>query len=532
MSPRACLAGRSKSANKFNPPRTDDQMDWTSGYVTEVEYPHGYYKELCPGILRLACLKAGIAPPTAKPLRYLELGYGQGLSINIHAAAVEGEFWGTDFNPTQVARARALADASGCTVTLLDESFDELAARRELPEFDIIALHGIWSWISEENSRIVVDIIRRKLRAGGIVYISYNCLPGLASSLPLRHLLKLHADIDAESTNIIAKLDGALAFAQRVVDSGAIYFRGNPALVERMKLMSKQNHRYLAHEYLNQDWRVMAFADVVNWLDGAKLTFVASADFMAGVQNLPPEGQRLLSEIKHPILRESVRDYFVNQQFREDVFVKGPIRLRPLEQYEAFCTEAFVLTSHPNEVEMKIKGNFGEATLQEQIYRPLIEVLADNAYAPKKIEQLKTDEKLRSLSPEQLMEALLLLVGMGHAHPATPSQNGPRAYCQRLNQHLLRRARSSADISFLASPVTGGGVLVTQFEQLFLLGMQEGKGSAAELAAFAWRFSQGQGIVKDGKVLNSAEENIAELEKIAQSFMSKRLVNLKVLSVV
>src|SRR5690349_12588894 len=101
MPPRACL---SKSANNFNPPRTDDQMDWTSGYVTEVEYPYGYYKELCPGILRLACLKVGIAPPTAKPLRYLELGYGQGLSINIHAAAVEGEFWGTDFNPTQVAR--------------------------------------------------------------------------------------------------------------------------------------------------------------------------------------------------------------------------------------------------------------------------------------------------------------------------------------------------------------------------------------------------------------------------------------------
>ena len=35
--------------------------------------------------------------------------------------------------------------------------------------------------------------------------------------------------------------------------------------------------------YFNQDWRVMAFSDVVKWLDGAKLTFVASADFMAEV---------------------------------------------------------------------------------------------------------------------------------------------------------------------------------------------------------------------------------------------------------
>jgi hypothetical protein len=344
--------------------------------------------------------------------------------------------------------------------------------------------------------------------------------------------MKLHADLAPESTGMVDKLNGALAFAQRVVDSGAIYFRGNPAVVERLKSMSQQNRRYLAHEYFNQDWRVMAFSDVVKWLDGAKLTFVASADFMADVRNLPREGQKLLSEIKDPILWQSVRDYFVNQQFRRDVFVKGPLRLRRLEQYEALRAETFVLTTYPDDVPMKIKGDFGEGQLQEQIYRPIIEVLAENAYAPKTIEQLKAHDKLKFLKPDQLIEALLVLVGTGHAHPARPSEKGPIEYCQRLNQHLLRRARSSADIAFLASPVIGGGVPVTQFEQLFLLGMQEGKRSAAELAAFAWTFSQGRGIAKEGKVLNSAEENIAELEKIAQYLTSKRSAILKALKVI
>ena len=86
----------------------DRDKDWTAGYVTELEYTYGYYRELSPSLLRLACLSAGVAPPSAKPLRYLELGYGQGLSINIHAAALDGEFWGTDFNPTQVAHARSI----------------------------------------------------------------------------------------------------------------------------------------------------------------------------------------------------------------------------------------------------------------------------------------------------------------------------------------------------------------------------------------------------------------------------------------
>jgi SAM-dependent methyltransferase len=510
----------------------DRELDWTSGYVTELEYTYGYYRELCPGILRLACLSAGIAPPAEKPLRYLELGFGQGLSINIHAAAVHGQFWGTDFNPTQVTHARALADASGSGATLLEDSFAELATRPELPEFDIIGLHGIWTWISDENSRVIVDFIRRKLRAGGILYISYNCLPGWAPSMPLRHLMKLHADLAGEATGMLAKLDGALAFARQVTDSGALYFRGNAVVAERLKSMSKYNRNYLAHEYFTQDWRVMAFSDVVKWLDDAKLTFVASADLMDHVINLPSEGQKLLSEIKHPILLQSVRDYFVNQQFRRDVFVKGPRRLHRLEQYEAMSNETIVLTTFADEVPMKIKGAFGEVTLQEQIYRPLIEVLAEKAYAPKSIGQLETHEKLKFLQPGQLINALLVLVGSGHAHPAQPSGKRPLEHCQRLNRYLLQRARSNADIAFLASCVLGGGVQVTRFQQLFLLGMQQGKQSAAELASFTWTFNQGQRIIKDGKTLESAEENIAELEKVAQQFVTKRLPILKALEII
>jgi SAM-dependent methyltransferase len=510
----------------------DRELDWTSGYVTELEYTHGYYRELCPGILRLACLSAGVALPAEKPLRYLELGIGQGLSINIHAAAVHGQFWGTDFNPTHVTYARALADASGSGATLLEDSFAELAARSELPEFDIIGLHGVWTWISDENRRVIVDFIRRKLRAGGIVYISYNCLPGWAPSIPLQHLMKLHADLAAEATGMLAKLDGALAFARQVIDSGAIYFSSNPAVAERLKLMSQFNRNYLVHEYFTKHWRVMPFSDVVKWLDDAKLTFVASADLMDHVINFPSEGQKLLSEIKHPILLQSVRDYIVNQQFRRDVFVKGPRRLQPLEQHEAMRNETFVLTTFSDEVPMKIKGAFGEATLQEQIYRPLIEVLSEKAYAPKSIGQLEAHEKLKFLQPGQLIQALLVLVGTGHAHPVQPNDKGMRERCQRLNRHLLQRARSNTDAAFLGSHVLGGGVPVGRFQQLFLLGMEQGKQSPAELANFAWTFNQGQRLVKDSKALESAEENIAELEKIAQQFIVKRLPILKLLEVI
>ena len=192
---------------------------WTAGYVAEIDYTYGYYRELSPSLLRVACLNAGLTLPAVERLTYLELGFGQGLSVNIHAAANEGNFWGTDFNPMQAAQAQSLAHASGSGATLLNDSFAELAARSDLPEFDIIALHGIWSWISDENRQTIVDIIRRKLRVGGIVYVSYNCLPGWAAAMPLRHLITLHAELaGSEAFGIVGKIDGALKFAQQVVD--------------------------------------------------------------------------------------------------------------------------------------------------------------------------------------------------------------------------------------------------------------------------------------------------------------------------
>src|SRR3972149_676607 len=103
------------------------QMDhpmttWTSGYVSEIDYTHGYYRELCPSVLQLACLHAGFAPAAAPggQLHYLELGFGRGLSLNVHAAAHAGKFWGTDFNPSQAAHARSLASAAGSGAVLLD----------------------------------------------------------------------------------------------------------------------------------------------------------------------------------------------------------------------------------------------------------------------------------------------------------------------------------------------------------------------------------------------------------------------------
>lgn len=42
--------------------------------------------------------------------------------------------------------------------------------------------------------------------------------------------MTLHSDLGAEAAGIIGKIEGALKFAQHVVDAGALYFRANQAV--------------------------------------------------------------------------------------------------------------------------------------------------------------------------------------------------------------------------------------------------------------------------------------------------------------
>ncbi|MFA5703249.1 MAG: methyltransferase, partial [Advenella sp.] len=104
---------------------------------------------------------------------------------------------------------------------------------------------------------------------------------------------------------------------------------------------------------------------------------------------------------------------------------------------------------------------------------------------------------------------------------------------KRLNNYLMTKARGSNDLNYLASPVTGGGIGVSRFQQLFLLALQNNHKQPHEQARFVWDLlaMQGQRLIKDGKTLETVDANIAELKIQASEFMTKRLAILKALKI-
>jgi SAM-dependent methyltransferase len=510
--------------------------DWSEGYVKGIDYTYSYYSELNPLASKLALLRAGIEPCTASTGACCELGFGFGVSTNIHAAASPSEWWGTDFNPTQAGFARELGRAMGSGIHLFDQSFAEFCQREDLPEFDFIGLHGIWTWVSDENRRLIVDFVRRRLRVGGLLYISYNTHPGWAQIVPLRQLLIEHMEtMSPPGSGVAHRIDSALEYVDALLETSPGYAAANPAAANRIKALKSQGRNYLAHEYFNRDWQPMLFSELARWLEPAKVDFACSALYSDhfDVFNLLPAQVEILNRIPDINFRQSARDFVINRQFRKDYWIKGPRRLGVLEQKAALNEHRVVLVSDPGEIVLKAGGSLTERDLPEAIYRPLIDLLADlkvHTLAELEVAMLKN-----GIAFGQTLEAIMVLIGKGNAASVQDDSIVEKALqtTKCLNRQIIERSPGSSHVTVLASPVTGGGISVQSFHLQMLLARQQGLNTPKQWSEFIQRnlAANEAGIVKPGGGLMSPQESLAALAKEGKTFAATVLPRLQQLKI-
>ncbi len=513
--------------------------DWTAGYNAEVDYTTGYYPELNPLRCNLSLLNNGIRPPKIEAA--CELGYGQGLSTNIHAAAnTTTNWWGTDFMPTQAGFAQELADISSSDAKLFEESFSEFCSRGDLPDFDYIGLHGIWSWISDENRNVIVDFVRRKLKAGGILYLCYNSLPGWSSFAPVRYLMKHHADINGSvAQGTLRRIENSLEFAKGLIETNPAFARAHPAVVSQIEELMGKDRRYLAHEYFNEEWHPMHFSSVVNLLEPAKLSFACPANVLDQIDNinLSPEQINFIKGITDNTLRETTRDFIVNKRFRRDYWIKGLRRLSSLERSEALIDQKFVLILPKDNVSLKLNTQLGEISMNEDLYVPLVDAMSD--YSPISVADLFSQVKAvkKTITVKEVAEALMMLNSTGAISPAQDLSLSKQ--CQNntiaLNHYLMQRSRSDASVAHLASPVTGGGINLSSFHQLCLLVYQNGAETSIDVAKAVVEILSKQGknfsMTIEGVSFTNPEESLKDLEAEAKKFLDKYLPMLKGLQI-
>ncbi|HYE48283.1 MAG TPA: class I SAM-dependent methyltransferase [Azospirillaceae bacterium] len=492
------------------------------GCVTEIGYTYGFHPETAPGAFALPLLLAGLAPPDLSgSFDYCELGFGQGFNLALLAAAwPRARFFGNDVNPAHVAAARGFAQSAGlANLSVSEKGFSEYAGE-DLPAFDVIALHGVWSWVGRENRRAIAAFVRRHLKPGGLVYVSYNALPGWAPYMPLRALMK--ARVDRGTGPLADRIRDAVDFAQRLAAAGTGYMAAHPALPPRVAALAGRDVAYLAHEYFNDAWTPQYVAEAAAELAEAGLSFAAPArpgdrlDALA----MAPEALALLAGEADPVGREGLRDWLTNQPFRRDLFVAGPIPLDPGEARRRLEALPFAALTPPHRLPGRGRLPQGEVALDRALCTGILAALERG---PASAAALAGHAALAGAGVGGIADALVLLASLGHAVPAMGNGADPvrATSCRRFNAMVLERALEDDALGELASPVTSTGHALDRLERLFLLALQRGE----EPAGFAWRAlaARGQGVLRDGVPLRTEAENLEEIGDRLASFRAVRL---------
>jgi len=505
--------------------------EWGSGYVTDISYVHDFCRVQTPPMLALAALCGGIEVPggAGEALTYCDLGCGQGYTANLIAAAnPAAQVLGIDFNPCHIANARTLArDAGLANIDFREQSFDDAAADPATPHFDIVAMHGVFSWISAKNRSAIVTLLAKRLKPGGLLYISYDCMPGWAGVAPLRQIMARRFAPRPDLPSSVA-LERALAYSDALRAADARFHRMFPNVEAQLERLKKTPRAYLAHELLTRDWEAFSFGQVADELAEAKLAYVGSAYLMDSVDrvNFTEAQQQFLAGLDDATLREETRDMLLGRQFRRDVFAKGFAATSPARLRAKWLDTRFAMTSTDKDFDLNFETALGKLQLRPDVHGQLVDVLRTG---PMTLREAIARSSNAATSWQSMTDAIKVLVGRGDLQPALPAAGDTKraSSIATFNRAVLARAIDSAEFGFLASPVTGGAVKVDRLAQLYLLARQQKLDPAETLAKLA----QQTGPTGDDGAALSIEAGQALAQKEVARIESELLPMLKKLGI-
>ncbi len=497
-----------------------NMTNWSEGYISDIDYTYGYYEELNPNNIKVPFLISGLEAP--KFTTACELGFGQGVSINAHSAASDTQWYGTDFNPSQARFAKELSDISGSNAHIYDQSFSDFCNRDDLPDFEFIGLHGIWSWISNENRCTIAEFIRRKLKVGGVLYISYNTLPGWAAASPIRHMFTEHDHMyGSRGKGINKRVEDSIKFTQELLELSQPLVQQVPSIPQRLESISKQNPNYLAHEYFNRDWQPMYFSEMADWLSTTKTSFACSASFLEDYSpcNYTSEQSEFLKNIDDPMFEQSIKDYMHNKQFRRDYWVKGARKISSAKLEMTWHKLRFMLITDHEDITYKVSGAVGNVSLNKDIYKQVVGLLNDyKIYQVADLQKKLPDDFKQSW----LFESLAILHSQGAIVLVQDDDvvNGVRERCDKLNAYVMQQSLVSPELTALVSPLTGGALTFGRFSLIFLHAYIQGKNKQADWVDYAWQLlrKNNQLLLKNGNVLQEEKDNIEELYRMVEKF--------------
>lgn len=486
------------------------------GYTANSPYIAAYFRQQhassIPWTLLLASYQLNHEQWQDAP--HLELGFGQGLGLAITAASTGYHQVGVDFMEAQVNSLQQQLDATDISkrVQLVAADFAHFLAHNQ-QQFASISLHGVWSWVSENVRHEIISIIERFLLPGGVVYLSYNVLPGRAPILPMQRLI--HHTANAFSDHADQGLTAALAVLGSALPISN-YTQDTPSVQEWWHDIQQQNPTYLRHEYLGAAWQPMNVADIAAKLSTSKLSFISSADVQEQLLDLQlsNEQQTWLSAIPDRALSESYQDLLRNQGFRRDLWGNSLQTINLYEQHRLLADAKIMLIQPVDSLPYHLVGDY-QATdeLMADLAKKAVHFLAQNHYQRKTVSTL-WQHIMPNHPPTEQIYLLKLLTALGYIHPTQSSteQAQHKTSAQSLNRYLCQQAWQGINSGYLASAHVGCGIQVADWQQKLLWLREVTQTNDPDTWIATWiQTSKNQAL------------NIAKLTEVSHTFAQQRL---------
>ena len=486
-----------------------------SGYITDTPYIPGFYLNMAPVAMCYVSALNKIDPPNCGgSFRYLELGCGLGRTFTTLAAAnPQAEFVGIDCNPKHTALVEADIDAGKLdNARVLTDDLTNMPD--DLGEFDFIATHGVISWVSPHVRQQIVEICRKHLAPGGLFLVSYNAMPGWAHLQPIRGIIHQYAQLRQGDT--CQKIRDAMAYLVLLRDKQAKYFFDNPTAAAYVDGLLKQDIQYLVHEYANEYWSPFYFSEVSELLAPAGLDYVGGLPVFTNFWDLcvKLEFHELFQTSTNRLVVEAHKDFCANTAFRWDIYGKRCPMLNSISERIRRVDDVYYRNASHN-LKLPYQVNLGQvtSTIKGEPYTALIDLFAGGSL---KISEILANENFAAASHEEVVGALDAGVAMGMfeitAHPLLPPPDSlpdqPNVV-HPFNVHLLETGVFAGRPTALASPVSGTGHNISNFEAVILLELTlAGNGGLSERVM--------QRLIASDISLNEKCEPITDQRLIAQ----------------
>ena len=258
----------------------------------------------------------GYDAPSPATCRVLEVGCNEGANLIPMAVSLpQASFIGCDLSGSAIAAGQATIAAIGArNVELRCEDLSTLDPA--LSQFDYVIAHGVYSWVPAAVRDALFALGGARLAPGGVMFVSFNALPGCHARLAAWEMLHQHVDAIADPRE---RLHAARAFARIVAEGGTPQHAADDALRAELRAIAERNDSQLFHDDLAVPNDPVYFRDFAAHAARHGLAYLAEAELhtMSGA-GVSAQARQFLSTLE-PLAREQYLDFVRLRRFRQSL---------------------------------------------------------------------------------------------------------------------------------------------------------------------------------------------------------------------